>query len=131
MSDMLMGLPPVLFMPQKQAARPLTRRFRVVSEYDPAGDPAIGVDPRLNAEDQRLNAEGGRLNKSEDTDTDTDLSSSYSAFSLPRGFTHAPFAHRAVTARTADPCGRPGRGLLSSRLMLRNSSSQIVHSVDV
>ena len=43
MSDMLMGLPPVLFMPQKQAARPLTRRFRVVSEYDPAGDQPAAI----------------------------------------------------------------------------------------
>jgi excinuclease ABC subunit B len=30
--------PPVLFIPEKQAAKPLTRRFKVVSEYEPNGD---------------------------------------------------------------------------------------------
>ena len=43
MSDVLMGLPPVLFTPQKQPAKPLTRRFRVVSEYEPAGDQPTAI----------------------------------------------------------------------------------------
>ncbi len=43
MSDVLMGLPPVLFMPQKQAAKAVTRRLRVVSEYEPAGDQPAAI----------------------------------------------------------------------------------------
>ena len=38
MSDVLLGLPPMLFMPKKQAARPAAKRLTVVSEYEPAGD---------------------------------------------------------------------------------------------
>jgi excinuclease ABC subunit B len=43
MSDVLLGLPPVLFMPQKQAARPFTRRLKVVSDYEPAGDQPTAI----------------------------------------------------------------------------------------
>ncbi len=43
MSDVLMGLPPVLFMPQKQAAKPVTTRLRVVSPYEPAGDQPAAI----------------------------------------------------------------------------------------
>src|SRR6201746_561834 len=43
MSQTLDRLPPVLFMPQKQAAKPLTRRFKVVSEYEPAGDQPTAI----------------------------------------------------------------------------------------
>src|ERR1700690_4287132 len=55
MSQALMIPPPALFMPQKQPAKPLTNRFKVVSEYQPAGDQptaitelvrGIGVDDR-------------------------------------------------------------------------------------
>src|SRR3984885_1960195 len=55
MSQALLIPPPLLFMPQKQPAKPLTKRFRVVSEYEPAGDQptaitelvrGIGVDDR-------------------------------------------------------------------------------------
>src|SRR3984893_14183306 len=38
MSQALMIPPPLLFMPQKQPAKPLTKRFKVVSDYEPAGD---------------------------------------------------------------------------------------------
>ena len=34
---------PVLFIPQKQAARPRTRRLRVVSDYAPAGDQPTAI----------------------------------------------------------------------------------------
>ncbi len=43
MSDVLLGLPPMLFMPQKQPARPATRRLEVVSEYEPAGDQPTAI----------------------------------------------------------------------------------------
>jgi excinuclease ABC subunit B len=46
MSQTLIRPPaPMLFMPQKQPARPVTRRLEVVSEYEPAGDQpaAIGM----------------------------------------------------------------------------------------
>jgi excinuclease ABC subunit B len=43
MSDTLIRPPPALFMPQKQAAKPLTRRLKVVSEYDPAGDQPTAI----------------------------------------------------------------------------------------
>ena len=43
MSQALMTPPPVLFMPQKQPAKPLTRRFKVVSEYEPAGDQPTAI----------------------------------------------------------------------------------------
>ena len=35
--------PPVLFMPQKQPPRPVTRTLRVVSEYEPAGDQPAAI----------------------------------------------------------------------------------------
>jgi excinuclease ABC subunit B len=43
MSDVLMGLPPVLFMPQKQAAKTGGKRLQVVSEYEPAGDQPLAI----------------------------------------------------------------------------------------
>ena len=43
MSDVLLGLPPMLFMPLKQPARPATRRLEVVSEYEPAGDQPTAI----------------------------------------------------------------------------------------
>jgi excinuclease ABC subunit B len=43
MSDTLIRPSPALFMPQKQAAKPLTRRLKVVSEYDPAGDQPTAI----------------------------------------------------------------------------------------
>src|SRR5690348_1209361 len=38
MSQVLVRPPPVLFAPQKQAAKPVTRRMQVISEYQPSGD---------------------------------------------------------------------------------------------
>ncbi len=38
MSQTLLRLPPVLFTPQKQPAKPVTNSLRVVSEYQPSGD---------------------------------------------------------------------------------------------
>jgi excinuclease ABC subunit B len=35
--------PPVLFIPEKQPAKPLTRRFKVVSEYEPSGDQPTAI----------------------------------------------------------------------------------------
>ncbi len=43
MSQTLMRPPPALFMPQKQAARPMTRQLRVVSPYEPAGDQPTAI----------------------------------------------------------------------------------------
>jgi excinuclease ABC subunit B len=43
MSQTLVRPTPALFMPQKQAAKPLTRRLKVVSEYEPAGDQPIAI----------------------------------------------------------------------------------------
>src|SRR3984957_14657292 len=43
MSELLTRPPPVLFMPPKQAAKPLTKRFRTVSEYQPAGDQPTAI----------------------------------------------------------------------------------------
>jgi len=43
MSQTLLRTPPVLFMPQKQAAKPMTRALRVVSEYEPAGDQPTAI----------------------------------------------------------------------------------------
>jgi excinuclease ABC subunit B len=43
MSQTLVRPPPALFMPQKQAAKPLTRRLKVVSEYEPAGDQPTAI----------------------------------------------------------------------------------------
>src|SRR3982075_853786 len=43
MSQALMIPPPVLFMPQKQPAKPLTKRFKVVSHYEPAGDQPTAI----------------------------------------------------------------------------------------
>ena len=43
MSETLVRLPPVLFMPQKQPAKPQTRRLQVVSEYSPSGDQPTAI----------------------------------------------------------------------------------------
>jgi excinuclease ABC subunit B len=43
MSDTLLRPPPMLFMPQKQPAKPLTRRMKVVSEYEPNGDQPTAI----------------------------------------------------------------------------------------
>ncbi len=43
MSQTLVRPPPALFMPQKQAAKPMTRRLKVVSEYEPAGDQPTAI----------------------------------------------------------------------------------------
>jgi excinuclease ABC subunit B len=43
MSQTLVRSPPVLFIPQKQPAKPLTRRLKVVSEYEPAGDQPTAI----------------------------------------------------------------------------------------
>src|SRR6195952_5298394 len=43
MSQTLLRPPPVLFMPQKQVAKPMTRRLKVVSEYEPAGDQPTAI----------------------------------------------------------------------------------------
>jgi excinuclease ABC subunit B len=43
MSQTLVRPPPALFMPQKQAARPMTKRLKVVSEYEPAGDQPTAI----------------------------------------------------------------------------------------
>src|SRR3954451_9987368 len=43
MSQTLLRTPPVLFVPQKQAAKPMTRALRVVSEYQPAGDQPTAI----------------------------------------------------------------------------------------
>src|SRR6202167_1067872 len=43
MSQALLTPPPLLFMPQKQPAKPLTNRFKVVSEYQPAGDQPTAI----------------------------------------------------------------------------------------
>src|ERR1700734_1924622 len=43
MSQTLVRPPPALFMPQKQPAKPLTRRLKVVSEYEPAGDQPTAI----------------------------------------------------------------------------------------
>src|SRR3954468_11024912 len=43
MSQTLLRTPPVLFTPQKQPAKPMTRPLRVVSEYQPAGDQPTAI----------------------------------------------------------------------------------------
>ncbi len=43
MSEILERPPPALFMPDKQPAKPLTRRFKVVSEYEPSGDQPTAI----------------------------------------------------------------------------------------
>jgi excinuclease ABC subunit B len=43
MSQTLLRPPPALFMPQKQPAKPMTRHFRVASEYQPAGDQPTAI----------------------------------------------------------------------------------------
>jgi len=43
MSQMLAAPAPVLFMPQKQPAKPATRRLRVVSEFEPNGDQPAAI----------------------------------------------------------------------------------------
>ena len=44
MSQILSRPPPMLFMPPKQPAKPLTNRLRVVSAYEPAGDQPVAID---------------------------------------------------------------------------------------
>jgi len=44
MSETLVRPPPVLFMPQKQPAKPHTRALKVVSEYEPAGDQPAAIE---------------------------------------------------------------------------------------
>src|SRR5580692_2664877 len=44
MSQALMIPPPALFMPQKQPAKPLTNRLKVVSDYQPAGDQPTAIE---------------------------------------------------------------------------------------
>ncbi|HEX2943291.1 MAG TPA: excinuclease ABC subunit UvrB [Rhodopila sp.] len=43
MSQTLVRPPPVLFMPQKQPAKPMTRPLKVVSDYQPAGDQPTAI----------------------------------------------------------------------------------------
>jgi excinuclease ABC subunit B len=43
MSQVITRPPPVLFMPQKQAAKPALSRLRVVSEYEPNGDQPTAI----------------------------------------------------------------------------------------
>ncbi len=43
MSQTLLHPLPMLFMPQKQPAKPMTRRLKVVSEYEPAGDQPTAI----------------------------------------------------------------------------------------
>ncbi len=43
MSQTLLRPPPVLFMPEKQPARPFTRALKVVSHYEPAGDQPTAI----------------------------------------------------------------------------------------
>jgi excinuclease ABC subunit B len=43
MSQTLLRPPPLLFMPQKQPAKPMTRQLKVVSEYEPAGDQPTAI----------------------------------------------------------------------------------------
>ncbi len=43
MSQTLLRPPPALFMPQKQPVKPMTRRLKVVSEYEPAGDQPTAI----------------------------------------------------------------------------------------
>jgi excinuclease ABC subunit B len=59
MSQTLLRSPPVLFMPQKQPAKPMTRALQVVSEYEPAGDQPAAIAEltrgvRTNERDQVL-----------------------------------------------------------------------------
>jgi len=42
-TTLLRAPPPVLFMPQKQPARPVTRPLKVVSPYEPAGDQPAAI----------------------------------------------------------------------------------------
>ena len=43
MSQVLARAAPILFMPQKQPAKPVTRRLKVVSEYEPNGDQPTAI----------------------------------------------------------------------------------------
>ncbi|MBV9247698.1 MAG: excinuclease ABC subunit UvrB, partial [Acetobacteraceae bacterium] len=43
MSQTLLRPPPLLFMPQKQPAKPATRQLKVVSEYQPSGDQPTAI----------------------------------------------------------------------------------------
>ena len=42
-TTLLHAPPPMLFMPQKQPARPVTRPLKVVSPYEPAGDQPAAI----------------------------------------------------------------------------------------
>ena len=55
MSQTLTHPHPILFIPEKQTARPFTKRFRVVSEYEPAGDQPTAITELVrgvNADDR-------------------------------------------------------------------------------
>src|SRR5579871_6952190 len=43
MSEVLARAAPILFMPQKQPAKPVTRQLKVVSEYEPNGDQPTAI----------------------------------------------------------------------------------------
>jgi excinuclease ABC subunit B len=43
MSQTLARPAPVAFIPQRQPAKPVTRRMRVVSDYEPAGDQPTAI----------------------------------------------------------------------------------------
>jgi excinuclease ABC subunit B len=52
MSQVLTRPAPVFFMPQKQAAKPVTRRLKVVSEYEPNGDQPTAIRELVAGVDQ-------------------------------------------------------------------------------
>ncbi|MFL5284376.1 MAG: excinuclease ABC subunit UvrB [Rhodopila sp.] len=55
MSQTLIRPPPVLFMPQKQPTRPMTKQLRVVSPYEPSGDQPTAIAELIRGvhEDER------------------------------------------------------------------------------
>jgi excinuclease ABC subunit B len=53
MSHALLRPPPVLFMPQKQPAKPQTRRLTVVSDYQPAGDQPTAIAELVRGVEQQ------------------------------------------------------------------------------
>ncbi len=52
MSQTLIRPAPVLFMPQKQAAKPVTNRLKVVSDYEPAGDQPAAIEELVKGVNQ-------------------------------------------------------------------------------
>src|SRR5579871_2902229 len=52
MSEVLARAAPILFMPQKQPAKPVTRRLKVVSDYEPAGDQPTAIRDLVAAVNQ-------------------------------------------------------------------------------